>query len=368
MRSSSADKRTEVVTATGYYGMSNFGDDLFCAVLAQRLPDVFPRARVFVAGPAVPGVDARYVVPSSILPASYSATTRSGSMMRLGVGLYAWLRSDAIVLGGGSILTGVDGVRRAQMHLDRLRRPQLYGFGVSIGPLRTVADASAVRALVRRFTFLTVRDRPSMELATEMGVGDRTRLSGDLAALMRVTPQSHSSGRLGLAPCDYPGLSRDAVRASLTRLASVVQEGAFSGIDLFALNNHRTTGDDDLTYWARDVLAGLGLRTALHRYVDDGLDGTVRRLAALSGLVSGRLHGALVGYLLGVPVAVVDYHAKCRDFAEDVGLPAPHVIPSAFDHRAVMAAVRAIRNRQPPQMSPAAYVERAQDAHSDIPS
>ena len=97
---------------TGYYGMRNFGDDLFgvlCAAAARRYWNAEPT----LVGPTLQDAQARGTWPKH-LPADWFGSTGSvGKAARLFGFARGLQASDVLVMGGGSVLTARESFRIA---------------------------------------------------------------------------------------------------------------------------------------------------------------------------------------------------------------------------------------------------------------
>jgi polysaccharide pyruvyl transferase WcaK-like protein len=325
------------VSFTGYYGMRNFGDDLFgaiCTAAAARFWNAKPR----VVGPAIDGVSSRYTMPAWYPPATYGATNVVGQASRLYSFLRAVRDTDVLVMGGGSVITGHGSFRRPLMlSAQRRGRLQLAAVGVSIGPFGDKAAQDSAAAFMRHFSYIAVRDRRSYELAAKMGVADRVHHGRDLAGLLPLLlpsskrlalPAPGEPLRIGIAPCrysaraSYPAPEPAALQASLIESLTQLNTRYRVQPEIFSLNDHPEHGDLKLSQSLQQGLSASGISARLVRYQRSDPIATAQAMSKCDVFVSTRLHGAIVAYMLGVPFMGVDYHPKCADFADDIGLPA----------------------------------------------
>ena len=359
---------------TGYYGMSNFGDDLFgavCATAARRFWHGEPR----LAGPAIADAESRHTMPRWYPAAAYGASGALGKVSRLYSFLRAVQGSDVLVMGGGSVITARESFRKPLMlSAQRRGKLQLAAVGVSIGPFDDTASEASVAAFIERFAYISVRDRRSYELALRMGLGGITHHGRDLAGLMpSMAPQRSVAEdrpiRIGLAPCNYtvgrgyPVPDPRAVQASMVESLTQLAARRRLQVDVFSLNGHVLHGDEAL---AQDLQQGLrerGIATGIVRYAGQGPFAVARAIAHCDAFVSVRLHGAIVAYLQGVPFTIVDYHPKCADFADDVGLPAAQRITAQRQGADAFSEALAsmLDGNGEPALSREIYARQAQD-------
>ena len=322
---------------TGYYGMRNFGDDLFgaiCAAASRRFWNATPR----VVGPTIAAVDALYTMPGWYPPAVYGGSGFLGKAGRL----YSFLRglrnTDLLVMGGGSVINGRGSFREPLMlSAQRRGRLKLAAIGVSVGPFEDAASQASAKAFINRLSYLAVRDRRSYELALEMGLGERVHWGRDLAGLLSMLLPTSGRPRLpaqgeklhiGVAPCRYsprPGYSTPeptALQDSMVEALKTLNTRYRLQVEIFSLNGHAIHGDGELAQAWHRALAAQGILARQIDYLHCDPIATARAIAECDAFISTRLHGAIVAYMVGVPFMIVDYHPKCADFADDIGLPA----------------------------------------------
>lgn len=332
---------------TGYYGMRNFGDDLF-GVLCAAAARCYWNAEPLLVGPTLDGAQARGTWPTRLPMHWYGASGSIGKAARLFGFARGLHESDVLVMGGGSVITARESFRKPMMLSARRRgRVQLAAVGVSVGPFPSADAEASVAEFVRQFSYLSVRDQRSYELARRMGLAPILHQGRDLAGLLRVlhpvsarptAPQPRATLRIGLAPCrysvrdDHPAPTPAQWQAAAVSALAQVAARAPLEVNVFSLNGHPVHGDDELARELEQRLRQAGVPATLQRYGGNPL-ATVQQIRGCDAFVSARLHGAIVAYLCDVPFAMIDYHPKCRDFANDVGLPA-HMRVTAASHDA----------------------------------
>lgn len=366
------------VSFTGYYGMRNFGDDLFGTICAAAAPR-FWGARPRVVGPAIEGVGAHYTMPAWYPPATYGATNAVGQASRFYSFLRAVRDTDVLVMGGGSVITGHGSFRRPLMlSAQRRGRLQLAAVGVSVGPFGNKAAQDSATDFMRHFSYISVRDRRSYELAVEMGVADRVHHGRDLAGLLPLLlpiskrpplPVPGEPLRIGIAPCrygaraNYPTPEPAALQASLIEALVRLNSRYRVQPEIFSLNDHPEHGDLKLSEALQQGLSAHGISAELVRYRRSDPLATAQAIAKCDVFVSTRLHGAIVAYMLGVPFMIVDYHPKCADFADDIGLLASRRITAEhYDTGAFAQGFEAmLGGHDAPALSRDVYAQQAQE-------
>lgn len=361
------------VAALGYYGMSNFGDDMFQEVVLARAGEWWPGASLTVVSPSVQGglflSERDSSLPRRALSRAYRQLNPAGAALRLvhqGASL-AW--ADRVALCGGSVLSTLSGLQRIQAAVAATGTRAFEAVGVSVGPFSSGVHELEVKRFVSHFDRVIVRDSASMEHVANWPDAHKFRLGGDLAALWpgmrgaaeKHTPSTDGTFRIGLQPCNFTGGQEDeyvaGVRAALEQLGHLRAE-----VTVFALNNHPVIGDDKLAHNVACALRADGHQVRVVRYVDLGIGRTIGEVHAQDFNIATRLHGAIVSYLGGVPFASMNYHAKCGDFAKEIGLDEALQLPAAttVDQWRALGEVIGRRSEQEPwDFAPSDYIDRA---------
>lgn len=362
-------KRAYVV---GFYGMSNFGDDLFCEVITDRALELFPNHRAIIVGDTHNRLT-RSAARKGLSRKFFAAPNVLGSSLRLIVALVVLVRGDMLVLGGGSVLSRLSGVRAIQWRLARYTRTSFQALGVSLGPFQNDQDKRAVGAFAGKLERIVVRDSASYGVGTGMGLGGHFAMGGDLAALSasiqtRGIVEKRESRRIGLALCNFNGFGDKELEDVSNALAESLKVTAASAIGdsvtVFSLNNHSTYGDDALSMRAVEILRARGVVTTLVRYEDIGVQETLALISSLDAMVAVRLHAAICAYLSDVPFAMLEYHVKCSDFSDDIGQDTNLRFGIGASQQEMEVQIhRLLSNPAAPSFPPCEYKARAESVY-----
>ncbi|HEY3268877.1 MAG TPA: polysaccharide pyruvyl transferase CsaB [Armatimonadota bacterium] len=304
------DKR---VLLSGYYGYGNAGDEAVCAAVLQTL-------RTHGGDPAV-----------TVLSGDPAATERAHgahAVPRRKI-LDALPEMDALFQGGGSLLQDATSAASTFYYLwvimaARIIRRPVFLYAQGIGPLTRKPVRAAVRAVLNSVQAITVRDRDSKRLLTEIGV---TRPPVYLTA--------DPVWALDAAPPERAGLIWE--RQGLPSAGRTVA---------FALRAWPAAPDiAGVAARAAGMLAEQGLQPAflpMQRPDDETLVHSIRaamtepapwlqgayapgELLALAGradLLAGmRLHALIFAASQGVPCLALAYDPKVSSLAAELGLP-----------------------------------------------
>jgi polysaccharide pyruvyl transferase CsaB len=294
------------ILIAGYYGYRNWGDEGSLATLLQ----VLPRESVWVLSGDPPFTEATYGVRA--LPRMELRTVRR-----------AVRESDALILGGGSLLQDATSLRSLLYYLALIRwglrahgRVLLVGQGV--GPLRRRLGRRLTARLLQRVPFLSVRDADSARLLEGLGVSGAT-VDADLTWALEAQPAHvalEAGARwVGLAPrlwADAP------VQEAFAELCRRLHAEGYRPL----LIPMQESQDRAL---CEAIAAATGAQALPPPQHPAQLLGV---MAHLQAMVAIRLHGAIFAASAGVPVLCVSYDPKVDALAAQLG--APTVPPRAL--------------------------------------
>ncbi|WP_434212112.1 polysaccharide pyruvyl transferase family protein [[Pseudomonas] boreopolis] len=312
------------VVFSGYYGMRNYGDDLFGVVNVYGARRWWPQLAPAILAPRIAGQDECFTVPAFIPSDRYASDYASGKLIRALFMGKELLNDNLLVFGGGSLFSSNRSkIMNVAGRISGVRGKKLAAIGVSIGPFDTRASEKSTLGLLRRFEYISVRDHASYEFLKGHDLEARVAYGRDLAglAVSLAGPANHHSGDLpllGYAPCAVHGQPEIARRIDDIFVETVRRRRELS-VRVFNLNDHPIYGDSQRSHYVHRRLADLGISTEVFNYAHAGVLGTWHAIAECSAMISVRMHGAITAYLTGVPFILFEYHKKCSDFLDDIG-------------------------------------------------
>ncbi|MGH2381038.1 MAG: polysaccharide pyruvyl transferase family protein [Candidatus Limnocylindria bacterium] len=306
-----ADGRSPLRIATvGFQGFENIGDEAILTGIEAALGSTDARVTTVFSGPRPEGIAAfpaaRRVVAWRHLPAL--------SAVRI------LRRTDLLILAGGGIFndhwTAVIPRYLAWVLAARLAGARVALVGVGVGPIRRRWLRWLARLAARASTLVLVRDPVSAGL---LGSLDGVRVIPD-PSLFNPPPASVAARtELGLivrAPTRADAARRNELLDALATAAATAHGRGVQPL-IFTM-----AGEADRAF--ADAVAHAMEREGLGDVRREGLGPTpaaaLQRLASLSGLITVRLHGLLLGVLAGVPTIPIAYDDKVRVAADRLGL------------------------------------------------
>lgn len=191
------EEHTRTLTVGGYFGCGNLGDDAILSGFLEMMRLGAPSVRVQALTASPHKQRRRFGIPCY------------GRKNPLAL-VYALLRSDAFLLGGGSLLQDLTSRRSMRYYLFLLRLSRLLGvpavlYAAGVGPLTGgEGDYRRLRRVLEGCSYVSLRDRDSHRLLLQLGVEPSLLHRGaDLALLMPVPSREQGALLLlqqGIAP------------------------------------------------------------------------------------------------------------------------------------------------------------------------
>lgn len=266
----------------GNFGAGNAGDELLREYFVTRFPDV------------------EWTV--------VSALPKNGEVPRLPVGvrsffLTPWWRtvrviaaSDGIVFGGGSLFTDVESIKACVLWglhalTARLFRKKIILAFQGVGPLRSKLGNGIARWVIRRSHFISVRDPQSGWRVKDFGRDDAVVTADPVPLLFPERGIEKLGNVIALIPRQNFGQSFiDAVTWTLQNVAG----GSLRIISM----------QPDVEEMKTCAMLGEKFGVTDIRQVTNVRD-IVEALSDAKHLVTERYHGALAGFVLGIPLSIV---------------------------------------------------------------
>lgn len=368
------------ITCVGYYGQGNFGDDLFVEVMMTVAKKAWSVDDIQYIGNPVVGHE-EYVATGCF---GVSLQRGQSRLQRLVVQASILIRTiltrDVVVVAGGSLFSSSGSYRLIQSFswAARMGFVELVVLGVSIGPFTCIADEQRALRAVSSATVVAVRDSASATIASDWNLGARLIRSGDLAVALFSSGDSDRIDTrqpvLGVSVCQYESIvggtssiEADRVEALISGIVEAAC-GANFVVRILVLNTDGATGDDSVSARLQDRLRAEGI---VHEIVRS-TGGPARMLAAVgacSAVLSVRLHGGVAAYTQGIPFALVEYHAKCGAFLDDIQQPQELRLPGRLvDSHAVTTVVRGLlSDPRKPGVEASEYARRSMRALECVP-
>lgn len=291
---------TPSILLAGYYGFRNWGDEGSLATLLQVLE---PSCCLVLSGnPAF--TERVYGV-------------RAVPRMNLHAVRHAIRTTDALILGGGSLLQDATSLRSLLYYLMLIQtglkyRKRVLPVAQGVGPLHRRFSCWLTARVLNRIPFISLRDEESATFLRSIGVRQELRIDADLTwALQPAQPPWMPPTQrpcVGLAPRAWKNAPIESAFSALTR--TLLEQG-FTPV----LIPMQESQDRALCEAIAKATGTLLLPEPSHPVQLLGV------MQTLQAMVAVRLHGAIFALSQGVPTLCVVYDPKVRALAEQVAMP-----------------------------------------------
>lgn len=341
------------VLLAGYFGAGNLGDDALMQgyVLAMRSAGMDEDFQVLAGAPDV--IQRYYNLPG----------WDRKNMKQVNEAIS---RCDVLVFPGGSIFQDATSSRSVIYYRELVMRAKKAGkkvllLGQGVGPLTTFFGKRLAVEAFKAADVVSVRDPGSLATLQGLGVNRNVQVTADSAFLL--PPPPDISGEvygvagmksIGIAPRPF-GKGKETV-ALFADLCGLIFRAQMVPV-LIEMDRIEDGAMID------EIEKKAGGRISHIQKIDVASTAQIR-LARMDGVISMRLHAAILASTVGVPPFIVSYDPKTVAFAKLLGLPAPPNIEGLTAQRLfdlfVQHQKEAERNRQIVQRSVAELVKLAQ--------
>ncbi len=317
------------IAVTGYYGFSNFGDDLFIIASALGADKYWKEHELIFVSPPIKGINANFIVPRWFPKNIYANMGLLGQITRMYFLLFALLKSDAVLNAGGSIVSShaSHSKIKIQILMKKFFKKKIIGIGLSIGPFSSDKDKTSAIDLIQYFDILSVRDNKSCQIASEFLTDKIVTCSTDLVGIVarhyNFDKISKLSNILGASLMQFDDKSIDVYGNSINVNKWMIETIKFAKehqmiVRVFILNTHPVNGDIEISERFINMLQQSNVEYEKIS-LDIGAMQVWEKIAECSVMLSFRLHGAICAYMSDVQFYLFEYHQKCTDFLDDIG-------------------------------------------------
>jgi polysaccharide pyruvyl transferase WcaK-like protein len=368
------------VIFTGYYGMQNYGDDLFSIISTYGAQKYWKDFQPSILSPEIKGPQANFYIPKIISTEAYSAENMFGKIARCAPAIIAAVSKDKMIFSGGSLFSSQQsGVRNALSLISKYRNNIFSGIGVSIGPFNSIKAEKKIQDFLKRFEYISVRDKTSFDIANDFNLECPINLSRDLAGLTNfiIPKETHSresaQTTIGYSPCNISGDYEKSTLINNLVINAIIMLSQETELNVRVINlnknKNKNYGDEQLSFSAQKQLQENGIKTEYVEYTHSGALKTWTEIASCQAYVSTRLHGAITAYLNETPFTLIEYHSKCTDFLDDIGQASKARIKlneyTAHDYYETIKAL--LSNYTPPTLDPKTYSKESITNFSHAP-
>ncbi|MCU6708465.1 polysaccharide pyruvyl transferase CsaB [Paenibacillus sp. J5C_2022] len=309
------------IVISGYYGFRNSGDEAVLRSILMAL-EAEGAARGVQIVPVVLSIDPAWT--------KKMYGVESVHRMRPAEVLQAVRGSDGLISGGGSLLQDATSAKTIPYYAGIMKLAQLLGkptfvYAQGIGPVNRRYMDPLIRHVMRRSSYVSVRDFASAELLSAMGVPqDRIEVVPDpVMGLPLPDGSAAERGAAGTPP---------VVGVSLRRWRQDGADMARAAEALLALSHRRavrlrflpfhTPDDREVSEWMMERLRGrLGEGSSVELAAPgDDPQQMLLEVSRCDMLLGMRLHALIYAANQSVPMLGLSYDPKIDQFLQRIGL------------------------------------------------
>lgn len=308
----------------GYYGMQNSGDD---ALLLATLYGAETQlgCNNFAVATASDFDCNMYLHAKATLtyPQQFKGQNRLQHY-------YHAARSKRIIFGGGSVLHNSHDINLKRKLLSLSNAKESLALGVSIGPFADNEAEQACAKFLNEIGFVGVRDRHSLDIAKRIAPDANVDLTFDLAPVLR----THANFKLAneerkgivfnMCPVALDAHGRTNAEAETRRITHICQviyriwEETGEPITLLNMNKQANSDCDISAAICHTLHNKVPIETI--PYTSNVFD-LIEDLSRFKAAVGMRLHTNILAYMANTPTISINYHDKCREWCQQIGLP-----------------------------------------------
>lgn len=306
----------------GYYGMHNSGDDalMLAAILGAQSQLKSKRT-------AVNASSDNYVAHSTGCITQQSVLFRGHQRLKH---YQRAMSAKHVIFGGGSVLHSQRDIALKRHMIALSGRKQAMALGVGIEAFHTTADERQCALFLNECGLVGVRDENSYNIARAIAPNANIKHTFDLAPSLlhylgdHIKPIERQGIALNFCPQAVNAFADVDQNVEAKRVANAVEliraVWALTQEDIYLIdfNGHGQFGDHTVH---KKVIAQLpDYIPVRHVAYDANPIRVLQRMAMFKACIGMRLHAAIFAYMVDTPFLSLQYHKKCQQWCEQVGV------------------------------------------------
>jgi polysaccharide pyruvyl transferase WcaK-like protein len=304
---------------TGYYGMNNYGDDLFSLLTYQAIKKYNISSDCRILSPKLREDDNLKYSCFSFFKHGYSHLNKYGTLVRvLNILMATRGKVDNIFFSGGSLYSRGDFSTADLMY--KKKDCKFHALGVSVGPYENTAAEKKVINNLKLYSYISLRDQMSYDRVCSYNLDAKVVLAGDLAGLgvdliEKEKKTVNKKKKIGFSPCwiNDQEKMQSYVNHFYKKISCIKDKGNYQ-IIILCLNENLFNGDINLCRQVEKKLKLDGFDCEIVYYTSLGVSRTWNEIRSFDFYFTVRLHGAITAYLTETPFYLYEYHEKCTEF------------------------------------------------------
>lgn len=283
----------------GFYGQNNFGDDLFCYVIKTSLGN---HEEIKFIGATQSLFQNNSFFSIRLNNFFITQNNSIGKVYRIFLNIMSVLCADKILYGGGSVFGKYASYKQRSLVilLAKLLNKKVYALGVSVGPFDSVEQENKFLRLLSNLDAIWVRDQKSEQYLLKYNVPYISH--GDMVFSLRNKFGEKNTQK---------NLMIIAVHelAYIDDIATMVNQH---------LSRNGTIKFISLDFESEVVASALNekINSQNIKYIkySNNLIEIIEVFKTAEYVVTSKLHGAIISYILNIPFYLYEYQEKCTEF------------------------------------------------------
>lgn len=314
------------IKISGYYGMRNYGDDLFAILSLRAMEKYFNVNNCSILSPPI--IKSNYKLNYSNIKSfnseRYLESSMYGKIYRFMNYLHATFNTDYMIFSGGSLFSNAGISNRDILYKINFSRYKFHALGVSVGPFKDKNAEEKIKEYLKKYEYISLRDKKSYNIVKSYNLDAKVILAGDIAgvgvefltSINKDNEKKVKKIKIGFSPCNILGDYESSIKYIEHFLKNImrIRKKIDFVVDILCLNENPYSGDKDLCKFVYERLNLNNIDCSIINYGDIGVEGTWEKISNYDYYVSVRLHGAITAYLVDTDFFLYEYHEKCTEF------------------------------------------------------
>jgi len=311
----------------GWVGQGDFGDEVMAYVLRKYLSGLgFAKITYYQHG-KYPAYRAENDLEISIMH-SFNAP----AWQKRWLDFFLLRKYNIVIIGGGSVLHSYNSIAWKLAVINKIKENNGQSLaacvGISVGPLKTAVEENICAELLNKIDIALMRDNHSAELAKRLTSQKEIYASLDSSLLLPLVATTE------LAAAKKVVTEEDLVGVMFIKKKG--EEEIFSRYKFFdkfqaIINKIILSGKRVLLFnlYVGDAYPDIELNNLLKNnskykdkieihYFNGDIFRTISQFCRCRHIISMRLHGIIISYMLGIPFISLGYNEKNRNFCSSV--------------------------------------------------
>lgn len=294
---------TKKICISGYYGFNNFGDETILKILVSNLKSYINDAQITVFS-SNPNQTSSELSVNSVYSFDIKSVVKS------------IIQTDCLISGGGSLLQDSTSIKSLIYYLFVIIIAQIFRkktiiFAQGIGPINNKFLLKLTLLLIKRASFVSVRDNKSYDLLKKSGI--EAHLFPDPVWNLPI-PNIRKMKRLIVQLREHKFLTDSFLRELAQSVSECYKE---TEIVILSLQNKL---DLDVCNRFKAILLEKNHNLNVKVIENTSNDDVISNILSSNELIAMRYHACLIGVKAGVKVLPLSYDIKVEELAKEFSM------------------------------------------------